>query len=127
MKKRYGQQKANNSRPEPSGLSRRKVHSRADGEFRSGHNMNPIGRPNFSFAGSAYREFNQLADAMEDNRRSVQPELKQKDGAEAGTQSTTLETRSGGREVQQNFKGVDFLSRLHGHIDISAFSPEQGQ
>jgi hypothetical protein len=30
MKKRYGQQKANNSPPEPSGLSRRKVHSRAD-------------------------------------------------------------------------------------------------
>src|SRR5262249_27774294 len=29
-KKRYGQQKANNSRPEPSGPSRRKVHSRAD-------------------------------------------------------------------------------------------------
>src|SRR5215468_2838495 len=30
MKKRYGQQKANNSRPEPSGLSRRKVHNRAE-------------------------------------------------------------------------------------------------
>jgi hypothetical protein len=30
MKKRYEQQKANNSPPEPSGLSRRKFHSRAD-------------------------------------------------------------------------------------------------
>src|SRR5262249_19066419 len=30
MKKRCGQQKANNSRPEPSGLWRTKVHSRAD-------------------------------------------------------------------------------------------------
>jgi hypothetical protein len=77
-----------------------------DGEFRSGHNVHPIGRAIFIFAGGVYTKYEDFADAMEKNRSLTHPKKK-----------------AGRRETQHNFKGVDFLSRLHGHIDVKAFSP----
>src|SRR5262245_54276506 len=41
MKKRCGQQKANNSQPEPSGLWRTKVHSRADESWATRRSAGP--------------------------------------------------------------------------------------
>lgn len=77
-----------------------------DGEFRSGQIVHPLGRVIFCFAGSVSENFENFSDVMEANRSSAEGEP-----AVPG---------------EPNFKGVDFLSRLHGHIDVAPFTPKDG-
>jgi hypothetical protein len=78
-----------------------------DGEFRSNQIVHPLGRVIFVFAGGVYDKFAEFASEMQKNSNSSR-------GSEA-------KKKKAGN--QPNFKGVDFLSRLHGHIDIAPFSP----
>ena len=78
-----------------------------DGEFRSNHIVHPIGRVVFVFAGGVYKKFDDFAEDMKKNSEQVQKSV--------GDVRKTAEA--------PNFKGIDFLSRLHAHIDIAAFSP----
>jgi hypothetical protein len=80
-----------------------------DGAFLENHIVHPIGRAIFIFAGGVYPKFKDFTKAMEKNSRAVRDALKSADRSDQDI---------------QNFKGVDFLSRLHGHIDVAAFSPE---
>jgi hypothetical protein len=82
-----------------------------DGEFLENHIVHPIGKAIFIFAGGVYRKFKDFADAMNDNSRLVQEALRNKEY----------------EKDLPNFKGVDFLSRLHGHINVAAFSPKLPQ
>jgi hypothetical protein len=88
-----------------------------DGEFRHDHIVHPIGRAIFIFAGGVHQTYKAFADAMEANRKAV----KQR----AETDEANVSSGGGGDEGPQNFKGVDFLSRLHGHIDVKPFSPPE--
>jgi hypothetical protein len=81
-----------------------------DGEFRSGQIVHPIGRVIFVFAGSVCENFEKFVEEMNNNRDSVQ------------SLSSMPESEDG-----PNFKGVDFLSRLHGHMDIVAFTPTKNE
>jgi len=83
-----------------------------DGEFLENHIIHPIGKAIFIFAGGVCRTFAAFAKEMNKNSDQVREQLKRKD---ADAQQVT------------NFKGVDFLSRLHGYIDIAAFSPEDAE
>jgi len=74
-----------------------------DGEFRSDRIVHPLGRVIFVFAGGIYKKFADFAKDMKENSERVQSK-------EAND--------------QPNFKGVDFLSRLHAHMDIIGFSPD---
>jgi ATPase family associated with various cellular activities (AAA) len=96
-----------------------------DGKFRSGHNVHPIGRAIFIFAGGVYTTFKDFSEAMEKNRKLTQP--KNQDTVAGADQATGALTYDPQGEAQQNFKGVDFLSRLHGHIDVKAFSPRDAK
>jgi hypothetical protein len=80
-----------------------------DGEFLENHIVHPIGRAIFIFAGGVYPKFKLFTDEMKKNSKAVRDALKNKDASSLHV---------------PNFKGVDFLSRLHGHIDVAAFSPE---
>jgi hypothetical protein len=79
-----------------------------DGSFRSNHIIHPIGRAVFVFAGGVYRKFDDFADDMKKNSEQAH--------ASVGDPKKTAET--------PNFKGIDFLSRLHAHMDIAPFSPD---
>ena len=96
-----------------------------DGKFRSGHNVHPIGRAIFIFAGGVYTTFKGFSEAMEENRKLTQP--KNQETVAGAKRATGARTHNRQGETQQNFKGVDFLSRLHGHIDVKAFSPRDAK
>jgi hypothetical protein len=80
-----------------------------DGAFLENHIVHPIGRAIFIFAGGVYPRFEDFSNAMKKNSKAVRDALN--------------ETPESHPPVP-NFKGVDFLSRLHGHIDVAAFSPK---
>jgi hypothetical protein len=80
-----------------------------DGAFLENRIVHPIGRAIFIFAGGVYPKFEDFTKAMKDNSKAVRDALNKADGSD---------------QHVQNFKGVDFLSRLHGHIDVAPFSPE---
>lgn len=87
-----------------------------DGEFRSSHTVYPIGRAIFVFAGGVSDAFVKFAEAMEENRMA----------AHSSSVDLSSEATAGSTAADQvNFKGVDFLSRLHGHIDVYGLSPKK--
>jgi hypothetical protein len=112
-----------------------------DGEFRSGHIVYPIGRAIFVFAGGVSKSFHDFALAMEANRRAaersaasrtstphsaetLEPAEKEAGKGPAGIDMASGSIANGSANPRQvNFKGVDFLSRLHGHIDVAGLSP----
>lgn len=83
-----------------------------DGEFLENHIIHPIGKAIFIFAGGVYRTFNDFKNEMNKNSELVRRQL---------------ESENPRSQQLPNFKGVDFLSRLHGHIDIAAFSPKDAE
>jgi ATPase family associated with various cellular activities (AAA) len=118
-----------------------------DGEFRSGHIVYPIGRAIFVFAGGVSKTFHDFETAMEANRNAAQDQAladpadrpastgarggegRAKDNKSAAVKRSSDVASgslagSGAKPPQANFKGVDFLSRLHGHIDVAGLSPE---
>lgn len=95
-----------------------------DGEFRSQHIVHPIGRAIFVFAGGVRETFDQFRKDMQENQNlqqeshATQPKPKEKETD--NTQTQLRETTN-----KPNFKGVDFLSRLHGYIDVTGLSPSR--
>jgi hypothetical protein len=79
-----------------------------DGEFRSGHIVYPIGRAIFVFAGGVSSTFCEFEKAMS-----------------KGSSGAISDGRAQLGSV--NFKGVDFLSRLNGHIDVLGLSPSKDE
>jgi hypothetical protein len=108
-----------------------------DGEFRHDRIVHPIGRAIFIFAGGVHPKFKEFAEAMEANRmavkRKAETDKEFANAMEAKRKAGKRNTKAGkahtisaasAEEDPQNFKGVDFLSRLHGHIDVKPFSPD---
>ncbi|MDA9414073.1 hypothetical protein XH81_04230 [Bradyrhizobium sp. CCBAU 25360] len=112
-----------------------------DGEFRSGHIVYPIGRAIFVFAGGVSETFPEFAEVMEENRKATHCSpvansnntSNSRRGSEPSDERASKEESSAGLSsgaiadstaAQVNFKGVDFLSRLHGHIDVFGLSPK---
>lgn len=96
-----------------------------DGEFRSGQIVHPIGRVIFVFAGSVCDTFAKFAKEMEDNKNAAE---KNKTAVKKHKRDKTApENAKQPIVVEPNFKGVDFLSRLHGHIDVVDFTPKENK
>ena len=112
-----------------------------DGEFRAGHIVYPIGRAVFVFAGGVSDTFAKFAKAMNENQGAAHstavansnntPNSRGGSGPSeerANKDESSLALPSGATASisdQVNFKGIDFLSRLHGHIDVFGLSPKE--
>jgi hypothetical protein len=93
-----------------------------DGEFRSGHVVYPIGRAIFFFAGGVSKKFDEFKAAMEENRDRAT-----KNGTSMDDLASGPIANSSADHSHVNFKGVDFLSRLLGHIDVAGLSPAEAE
>lgn len=96
-----------------------------DGEFRSGHIVYPIGRAIFVFAGGVSKTFDEFEAAMEKNRRANDTALANREKTAESEKGAKPGKDSSAEPRQANFKGVDFLSRLHGHVNIVGLSPKE--
>jgi hypothetical protein len=92
-----------------------------DGEFRSDQIVHPLGRVIFVFAGGVYGTFEDFAKAMKTNSDIVKASVGITEDNEDVKEPARKEAKIGN---QTNFKGIDFLSRLHGHINIAPFTPK---